>query len=223
MRTGWPSQAIQRHLSLPLPLPRRRTGAGREAAREPQRQQGEDRHRADRPLQALELGFAVVVRDRLGLVSRDVRVHQCPLGLLNRDDRDAGLGGLRDALADLQVDRRVVLDPSRESARQRRDQHGADQRRAERGAKVLGGPLETAGLVRLRRVDRRHDHVAELGEQQAGADAEDGQRHGELRLAELHVDRPEQEQGGGDEGQQTRLRHALRGEPRRQPRPRQLQ
>ena len=52
-------------------------------------------------------------------------------------------------------------------ARERREQHGADQRGAERRAEVLRGALQAAGLVGLRRLDRRHDHVAELREHQA--------------------------------------------------------
>ena len=85
-----------------------------------------------------------------------------------------------------------MLHPGDEAAGQRRDQDGADQRRAERRAEVLRGALEAAGLVRLRRIDRRHDHVAELGEQQPGADAEDRERDREVRPVELDVDRPEQ-------------------------------
>ena len=47
------------------------------------------------------------------------------------------------------------------------DEDRADQRRAERRAEVLRRALQAAGLVDLGRVDRRHDHVAELREQQA--------------------------------------------------------
>ena len=77
---------------------------------------------------------------------------------------------------------RVLLDARDEAARERGDQDRADQRGAERGAEVLRGALEAARLVGLGRIDRRHDHVAELREQQPGAHAEDRERDRELRL-----------------------------------------
>ena len=66
-------------------------------------------------------------------------------------------------------------------------------------------------------IDRRHDHVAELGQQQPGPDAEQRERDREPGLVQLDVDRPEQEHRRDDERQQAGLGDALGREARGEP------
>ena len=152
---------------------------------------GEDGHGADRALEPLELRRRRSRRRSPGPARRGGPAStRRLLDVVDRDDRDAllvrprrrcrGPAAGTAGFCSTRVD---------EATGQRRDQHRADQRRAQRGAEVLRGPLQAARLVGLGRVDRRHDHVAQLGQQQPGADAEQRQRDRELGLVELDVDR----------------------------------
>jgi hypothetical protein len=85
----------------------------------------------------------------------------------------------------------IVRNALAEARSERREQYRADQRRPERGAEVLGGPLEPAPLAGLGGRDGGHDDVPQLRGEQAGARADDGERDLETGLVQRHVERAE--------------------------------
>ena len=101
--------------------------------------------------------------------------------LLGRDDFDSLLRRALELGAHGLRERRVLGNAGRKACEQAGEKDRADECGSKRGAEILRRSLETACLIRLVGWSRRHDHVAELGHQEAGADPE--QRERELERA----------------------------------------
>src|SRR4051812_40924371 len=168
---------------------------GWQPPREPQREQGRQGDAAEREPERLQLRVTVIGGDGVGLLSRRATVDRGLLDDVDGHDVDALLRLRRDCLARLRRDGGVVEDAVAEAGGERGEQDGADDRGAERGAEVLGCALKPARLAGLLRRRGRHDHVAELGGEQAGAGAGERQRELESGDVERDVERREHDRG----------------------------
>ena len=93
----------------------------------------------------------------------------------------------------------VGLDAGQERSREGSNEDRAGERRADRGAELAGGVLQTADLRALLGRHRRDRHVAELGRQGADAEADDEHRHEDDRGVGAHLEAGDQHQDAGDE------------------------
>ena len=115
----------------------------------------------------------------------------------------------------------LVGDALAEAGRERREQHRADDRRAERGPEVLGRALKPARLAGLRGRDGGHDHVPELRGEQPGARADERERDLEAGVVEGHVERREHHDRADADRDQPDLRDGARRAPGGDPRAQQ--
>jgi hypothetical protein len=81
--------------------------------------------------------------------------------------------------------------------------------------------LKATRLAGLRRRDGGHDHVSQLGGEQAGARADEGEGHLEARVVQCHVERGEHHDRADADPHQPDLRDGARRAPRRDPRAQQ--
>src|SRR6476646_10085433 len=148
----------------------------RQPPRRPEGREDEEGGDEEGELQRLQLRVFVVGDELVGRFRRHPGGFGCFTHLGGGDEAAAGAELHLDLLFDPAGDLRVVGDVGGEGGCQAGDRNRAEQRRAERGAELLGGVLEAAGFAALLVVDRRLHDVAELGNDQAHADAEHAHR-----------------------------------------------
>ena len=137
----------------------------------------EERRGEQAGLERLELRVLVVVDDAPGWWRRRARPSGRRPAIWSEATKSMPVPTATLTCAgDLVADALVGLDLRHEDAGEAGQHDRPDQGDAERGAELLAGVLQAAGLAPARGVDRRLHHVAELGDDEAHPDAEDGHR-----------------------------------------------
>ncbi len=157
----------------------------------------------------LQLRLGVDRDDLGGLIGGQAGIRRRPPPPRGRDEVGALLGGGGDLLLHVVGKVRALEHRGAEVRRQHADDDRSDQRHAKRGAEVQRRPLQAAGLTAARRVDRRHDDVADLRSEQPQPRADQRHADGEARGGQIRSQEVEEHDLANEQRRQTAFHDQL--------------